>query len=79
MLPNDIDFLARQERYNEMQREAEREWLITLTKLQQPEQQGILRKLMGWLGGQLIQWGLKLQHDNLTRIKNLEELAENTD
>ena len=79
MLPNDIDFLARQERYNEMQREAEREWLITLTKLQQPEQQGIRRKVMAWLGGQLIQWGLKLQHDNLTRIKNLEELAENTD
>ena len=79
MLPNDIDFLARQERYNEMQREAEREWLITLTKLHQPEQQGIRRKVMGWLGGQLIQWGLKLQHDNLTRIKNLKELAENTD
>ena len=78
MLPNDIDFLARQERYNEMQREAEREWLVTLTKLQQPEQ-GIHHKVMGWLGGQLIQWGLKLQHDNLTRIKNLEELAENTD
>ena len=78
MLPNDIDFLARQERYNEMQREAEREWLITLTKLQQPEQ-GIRHKVMGWLGGRLIQWGVKLQHDNLTRIKNLEELAENTD
>ena len=79
MLPNDIDFLARQERYNEMQREVEREWLITLTKLQQPEQQGIRRKVMGWLGGQLIRWGLKLQHDNLTQIKSLKELAENTD
>ena len=79
MLPNDIDFLARQERYNEMQREAEREWLITLTKLQPPEQQRIRRKVMSWLGGQLIQWGLKLQHDNLTRTKNLKELAENTD
>lgn len=65
MLPNDTDFVARKERAGELLREAERERLIELVKLQQPAKHNVRLKLLGWIGGQLIQWGLKLQQDKL--------------
>ncbi|MCL4301058.1 MAG: hypothetical protein KJ077_35325 [Anaerolineae bacterium] len=65
MLPNDTDFVARQERAGELLREAERERLIELVKLQQPVQHNVRLRLLGWIGGQLIHWGLKLQQDKL--------------
>lgn len=79
MIPNDIDFLARKERCNDMRREAQYAWLIRQAKLQQPRRQSASQRLRSWLGRQLVQWGLKLQHNNLTQLKNLKELAENTD
>ncbi len=80
MLPNDTDFLIWKERHKDFQREAEHERLIGLVKLQQPNsQQGRHVKLLGWIGGQLIQWGLKLQQDKQQQGQNLRELAENTD
>ncbi|MBE7556246.1 MAG: hypothetical protein HS126_34765 [Anaerolineales bacterium] len=65
MLPNDTDFVARKERAGELLREAERERLIELVKLQQSAQHTVRLRVLGWIGGQLIQWGLKLQQDKL--------------
>jgi len=65
MLPNDTDFMARKDRAGELLREAERDRLIELVKLQQPTQYNVRLRLLGWIGGQLIQWGLKLQQDKL--------------
>ena len=79
MWPNEIDFLARKEHFDQLQRKAEHERLVILARLQQPDQQNIRLKLLGWIGGQLIQWGLKLQQDKPTKVKMLTELAENTD
>ncbi|MBI1877676.1 MAG: hypothetical protein HYR94_05505 [Chloroflexi bacterium] len=79
MLPNDKEFLARKEHYKALQREVEQARLVELVKLHQPQKEKIYRKLLGWIGGQLIRWGLKLQQDRHTRVNNLTELAENTD
>jgi hypothetical protein len=65
MLPNDTDLMARKERAGELLREAERERLIELVKLQQSAPHNVRLRLKGWIGGQLIQWGLKLQQDKL--------------
>jgi hypothetical protein len=77
MLPTEKDFLARKEYFGQLRLEAEHEQLVKLAKLQQ--EQNTSQKLLGWIGGQLIQWGLKLQQDKLSRVQNPTELAENTD
>ncbi len=75
MLPNDTDYLARKEHFEQLQREAEYDRLIRLAKLQKPKPQNVRQKLSGWIGGQLIRIGLKLQQDQSKSM----ELAENTD
>lgn len=79
MLPNDRDFLARKEYYKELQREAERARLAEMARLQQPATKKIHRMLRGWIGDQLIRWGLKLQQDKVIPGYKISELAENTD
>jgi hypothetical protein len=79
MLPNDIDFLARKERCQDLMREAEQERWIGVAKLQQPNHPGSWQRGIRWIGLQLIKLGLKLQGYSITQTKNLKELAENTD
>jgi hypothetical protein len=79
MLPNDKEFLARKEYYKELQREAEHARLVDATRFHQPVTKIIHRKLLGWIGDQLIRWGLKLQQDKVTQGYKISELAENTD
>jgi hypothetical protein len=79
MLPNDIDFLARKERCQDLMREAEQERLVEVAKLQQPNQPSLWPRVVRWIGIQLIKLGLKLQDYSITQTKNLKELAENTD
>jgi hypothetical protein len=79
MLPSDTDFVARKERAKELQREAEQERLAELVKLQRSRPQRLHYRLLGWIGGQLIQWGLKLQRDKHHQVKQLQELAKHTD
>jgi hypothetical protein len=79
MLPNDIDFLTRKERCQDLMREAEQERLIGIAKLQQSKQPGSWQRVVHWMGIQLIKLGLKLQDYGITPTKNLKELAENTD
>jgi hypothetical protein len=61
MLPNDVDFLARKERQQELLREAEQERLAEEAKQQQSETKPPLRKAAGWLGDQMVKLGTKLQ------------------
>jgi hypothetical protein len=79
MLPNDLDFLARKERCQELMREAAQERLIGVAKLQRPNLPNSWQRGIRWIGIQLIKLGLKLQDYGITQTKNLKELAENTD
>jgi hypothetical protein len=79
MLPNDIDFLARKERCQDLMREAEQERLVEVAKLQQPNQPSLWPRVVRWIGIQLIKLGLKLQSYCPTQTNNFKELAENTD
>ena len=80
MLPNDQEFLARQEHYKDLQREAEQARLVEVARLQQSGMKTTIhRKLLGWISDQLIRWGLKLQQDKVTQNYQISELAENTE
>ena len=79
MLPNDKDFLARKEYYKELHREAERVRLVEEIRLQNSNAKTIRRELLGWIGDQLIRWGLKLKQDRVIQEYQISELAENTD
>jgi hypothetical protein len=62
MFQNDIasDFSARQERYKDLRREAERERLIRAIRFQQPGNRGMQRKVVGYIGVHIVKWGSKL-------------------
>jgi hypothetical protein len=59
MLPNDVDFQAR-ERQQDLLREAEREQLAQEASSQADNGQ-TLRQAAGWIGNQMVKWGTKLQ------------------
>ena len=54
------DFLARQERYRDLLREAERERLIWAAGLRRPGTR-VRWKVTDWVGAQMVRWGWKLQ------------------
>jgi hypothetical protein len=60
MLPNYVDILVRQERYQDWIRQAEKEWLIEAIKRQPNNQPGLPRQITKWLGTYLARWGSKL-------------------
>jgi hypothetical protein len=62
MFPNDIasDFSARQERYKDLLREAERERLIRAIRFEQPGNRGMQRTVVGYIGVHVVKWGSKL-------------------
>lgn len=61
MLPNHGDFLVRQEQYQDLLREAEKERLIQVAELPQVGKWGLPRQTVHWLGTYGVKWGLKLQ------------------
>jgi hypothetical protein len=60
MWPNDVDYLARKERQQELLREAEREQLAQQANSEAKDGQG-LRQAAGWIGNQMVKLGTKLQ------------------
>jgi hypothetical protein len=58
---NYADFLVRQEHDKELLQEAERERLIRAAGLQQPGNWKLYRRVVDWIGAQMISWGYKLQ------------------
>jgi hypothetical protein len=61
MWPDEMEALARRARQQDLLREAERKNLIRLAELQPTEKKESFRAAAGWLGGQMVKWGLKLQ------------------
>jgi hypothetical protein len=61
MLPNYNDFLVAQERHKDRLQEAERRRLIRDTRLLQNGNRGVQRRVAGWIGDQMVNWGCKLQ------------------
>lgn len=53
-------FLA-EEHHQDLLREAEHERLILTAGLRQPGNWKLHRKIVGWLGVQMVRWGSKLQ------------------
>lgn len=66
MLPNHGDFLVRQEQYQDLLREAEKERLIRAAKLFQVRQGNLVRQIANWLELYVAHWGLKLQANRPT-------------
>lgn len=61
MVPNHGDFLMRQEYYQDLLREAEKERLIQAAELRPVGKWGLPRQTANWLGAYIVKWGLKLQ------------------
>jgi hypothetical protein len=61
MLPSHGDFRMRQEQYQDLLREAEKERLIQTAKLQPSSKWGLPQQAAHWLGTYVVKWGLKLQ------------------
>lgn len=66
MLPHHRDFLVRQEQYQDLLREAEKERLIQAAELHQNGKWGWPRQTANWLGTYVVKWGLKLQANRAT-------------
>jgi hypothetical protein len=61
MLPNEVSYLVSLEQHRDRLRELERHQLIQLAGRQRPANRGIHRRVVAWIGGQLVRWGLALQ------------------
>ena len=61
MLPSFGDFLVRQEQYQDLLREAEKERLIQAAELLPARKWGLPRQMANWLRTYIVKWGLKLQ------------------
>ncbi|HXV98691.1 MAG TPA: hypothetical protein VEC93_09720 [Anaerolineae bacterium] len=66
MLPGQRDFLVRQEQYQDLLREAEKERLIQAAELGRAGKWGRPRQTAYWLGTYVVKWGLKLQANRPT-------------
>jgi len=66
MFPNDADFLARQERYKDLIREAERARLSHAAGHQYSSKRKTYRRLVGWIGAQMTKLGQHLQGNGRT-------------
>lgn len=61
MFSIDIDFIIARQRYNDMLREVEHQRLIRAARAQQANTGGGPRKVVHWVGSQIVRWGSKLQ------------------
>ena len=62
MLPNEVNYRVSFEQHQDRLRAMERQQLIELAGLQQPANQGIHRRVVAWVGGQMVRWGMALQN-----------------
>lgn len=69
-----IDYLVRKEQYQDLIREAEREWLYEMVK-QQSNQPLALRQVAGWLGAQMVKWGSALQNYAASPSANISTVS----
>jgi hypothetical protein len=58
---NWYDNLIQQERYQDLQREAQRDRLVKLAQQSRELSHSFYRRAFTWLGKQLVCWGLSLQ------------------
>lgn len=78
LLPIDIDYLARQERIKDLIREAERVRLIRAIGHQYSSERKTYRRLVGWVGAQMIKVGQHLQgYSCPSRENKLQDRARN--
>jgi hypothetical protein len=66
MIPSYTDWLAYQERYKDLLREAARERMIRSTGLRRPRGWRPHRRVIGWIGDQMVRLGWMLQHYGTT-------------
>lgn len=66
LLPTDTDYLARQERYKDLIREAERARLIRAAGHQYLPNQKNYHRLVDWMGAQMVKLGQKPQRCGCT-------------
>jgi hypothetical protein len=60
MFPGESDILMKQAQYADLLKEAETEQFMRAAQLQQPDLWHAARKVIHWLGNQLVKWGTKL-------------------
>ena len=75
MMLNYIHFLARQEQYKDLLREAEHERLIRSAGLRHSGNWRLHRKLADWIGAQMVRWGCKLQRYGATPSPSCPQVA----
>lgn len=62
MFSVEIDYLVRKEQYKDLQRSVAHQRLIRIAQLRQSSRTVSLRRMVGWIGTQMVKWGSKLQH-----------------
>ena len=65
----DLHFLAHQERYKDLLREAAQERLFRDAQHQQPDHGKWYQPVLFWVGVHLMQWGYKLQQRGTTTLR----------
>lgn len=66
MWQSDIYYLVRKERQQDLLQEIARDQLVQVARQQRSKDQPVSRKIITWLGGQMVKWGVKLQNYNTT-------------
>ena len=61
MLPNEMNFQVSLEQHQDRLRGLERHQLVQLAGRHRAPDRAIHRRVVGWVGGQLVRWGLVLQ------------------
>jgi len=61
MFSNETNYLVSLEQHQDRLRGLERHQLIQLAGRQQPANQEIHRRIVAWIGGRMVRWGLALQ------------------
>lgn len=62
MLPNEVNYQVSLEQHQDRLRAMERHQIIELAGLQRGANQEVHRRVVGWLGGLMVRWGLILQN-----------------
>ena len=73
MFSVEIDYLVRKEQYNDLQRDIVCQQLVQSARLRGWSNTTSLRKMAGWLGTQMVQWGSKLQHHEQYQHQTLSQ------
>jgi hypothetical protein len=74
----EIDYLVRQEQYQDLMRQAERDWLCEAVR-RQNSQPPLFRQVAGWLGAQMVKWGAALQNYATSPSANISQVTIQTE